>query len=409
MIKEDKANSRLKPTFDYTPKLGYIVSNWTFFLSIGSVLIFLGVGYFYYHINLFYTFDEIKYRLDEINYTHQQEDFKKEQEDLKKNFVDLHNNLGIKFLYAEKFGAAKDEFNQVLTVDHLNKKALICSLYGDLFNNTSSDNYYNSIDYDPEIIQMRLDALMHENTSDPLPYFYIGNLAALKHEWNNAMDSYSKAINLSNEPFAAAYNRMGIVNAQTNEHNLSLKNFSIAVNLIPFSAEYQNNLADELYVLNDYKNASGRYNKSIELDPRLLDPYVGKSNSDRCLGELESAQKTQEKQIKLMEMDPIKNLPVNQKSAVYTSDSENIRLKNYSMKEYYYYYNIALTNYLLEREIKTQYYLKKAYDLHLDPDSESNVKKILNHDIKYLQNAQSNNTKLINRSNEFRDNVVTKM
>ncbi len=72
-------------------------------------------------------------------------------------------------------------------------------------------------------------------------------------------------------------------------------------------------------------------------------------------------------------------------------------------KKYYFYYNIALTYYILENENKTQEYLKKANDLHLNINSELKVKKIVNHDIEVLQNSQSQKITLIDKTKKFKN------
>jgi hypothetical protein len=79
------------------------------------------------------------------------------------------------------------------------------------------------------------------------------------------------------------------------------------------------------------------------------------------------------------------------------------------MKEYYFYYNIALTEYLLDKkdtEDTAAGYLKKADHLPIDSDSKSKVKGIVNFDIETLLKSNSTRPEIINMGIEFQNKFV---
>jgi hypothetical protein len=410
MLKKDKVDNRCTRIF------GSICSNWPIYLTLGSGF-FLLIGCLYYHITPWYTLKEFG--------------DKQHLNDQKNDFVNFHNDLGIKFLYSKNIDAAREEFNQTLGVDPLNQNAARYKILCDLFNNTTIIAVTSK--YNSESTRMRLDELMIKNNTDPLLYLYSGELSFNNREWMDAICYYTKTLQLDPN-VAAAYEDLGVVGElekpfllsdqenktlkkaadiagfEYNKENLSdftLKMFKKAVDVEKKKLIYRSNLAGKYYELGDYTNAILLYSGSF--DPNL-DSYISFSNSYRCLGDFENASKIQEKQITLMEENNTKDLAMNHNNFYYRTSSANIAaLNTYDEKKYYFYYNIALTNYLFEKEPKAREYVKKANNLNLTIESKSKVKEILDYDILALQKTQSNNTKLINKANEFRNEFVTKM
>ena len=129
----------------------------------------------------------------------------------------------------------------------------------------------------------------------------------------------------------------------------------------------------------------------MALNPNYLLPYCGYANNLRLLGNLPEASDQQEHLVGLLDDSNITNLTTNQKIWSFpTKPRTMVYLTNYDMKKHYIYYNTALTYYLLNMDDKTQRYMNKAKDLHLDPDSKSKVKEMLDCDIKNLQENQPN-------------------
>lgn len=148
------------------------------------------------------------------------------------------------------------------------------------------------------------------------------------------------------------------------------------------------------------------YNNVTTIYPNYLEPYVGFSNSYRCLGRLEDALDIQKRQIKLMEDNNTTSLPINQKGINCRDNSGDIILLNSSMEKYYFYYNIALTYYLLNDEKMAQENYNKANGLNLDLYSKLKVLDVVNLDIKNLQKTIEKKPKLQNKIIEFQNKFV---
>lgn len=284
-----------------------------------------------------------------------------------------------------------------MRVDPLNQTAISyldkCDVFSEAINTS----------YDPTIVEIKLTNILKENPNDPLSHLYFGNFAYRIGDLEKAEKFYKETINLSNGSIAAAYFGMGMIYSQN--HRIDAQEwFKKAVNLSHFNIQYLNNLAGAYDESRNYADASYWFYRTLLLNPAYLVPYLGYSNSLRCLGDLINAVKVQEQQVKMMEIDDTKNLKFNQGAMLCPINShESIYLNTYDQKKYYYYYNIALTYYLLGEENKTRESIQKANVLTLDVDSKSNVKRILNYDVENLQKEQPN---LINKTTEFRNKYL---
>jgi tetratricopeptide (TPR) repeat protein len=377
MLKERKIRNNCTRIFSF------VNSNWAICLSFVS-LISIFLGYLIFHVSPLYTFQEIEYN--------------QQQNNLKRELVQFHNDLGTSFLYVEQFDAARNEFNKTLEIDPLNRKARMSLFECDVFNEATGNNR----NYDPEIVEKELQALLKMNSSDPLPYLYLGDFFCNNNNTETALDYYQKAIKLDNS-VAAAYAGMGIIYYGKNKTDNAIEMFEKAYNLSNWNIAYRGNIAYIYYQKRDYKKALNWYNSIFILQNKYLEPYYGYSNSYRCLGDLENAREIQEAQINFLEDNVSKNLIINQDSFYYFANSgRTIFLYDYNEKKIYAYYNLALTYHLLGDKRKTLEYMKKANDLHINKDSEFNIKEILNSDIEELQEEQPN---LKDRIAEFRNKI----
>jgi Flp pilus assembly protein TadD len=393
MLRKDKTYNRRKPTSDYKPKLDYIVSNWAFFLSIGSLAI-LGLGCLTYHINPLYTFNEIKHRLDEINYNNQ-------QKDLKKNFINLHNKLGIEFLYNEQFDEARKEFNQALKVDPLNQNATKGLFECDVFAESSN------VTWDPEITNKKLNSLIEEikkeeNQNDSLPYLYLGDFYLSRGYMKDAFNNYIKATELNNLT-AAAYNGMGNIYFAADNFEDARKEFQEAHNLSPWNVLYLNNIGLAYGNLNDSRNATLYYKYALGLANDYWQVYDNLAEVATYQGDLETALKIQERLMEQLGDHGTENKSYNQAIYFYSTSSKNINLYDTNSKKCHFYQNIGLTYYLSGSEIKGREYMEKAKDLHLQNKwDKSSVEDLLTDRIDSLQELQPNFTNNITKfRNEF--------
>jgi tetratricopeptide (TPR) repeat protein len=361
--------------------LDFITKKWMVLTTIVTLC-----GIMYYHIDPGYYFHS-------IGFQQQQNQIQEQQTILKNEFVDFHNKLGIKFLYVEQIDAARKEFDQVLKVDPLNQNATKGLFECDVFSRANNESY------DPEISYIELNTLKEKNPDDPLPYLYLGDFDYNHNLIDDASDNYLEAIKRDNS-VVAAYNGIGIIYAYNDKSNLALDMFDKAVKLSRWNIIYRNNLACTFYKLKRYQNATSWFNDTLILKSHSLETYIGFANSERCQGNLETALRLQEKQIGLLEENYTENISSTAQMEFYYTDSGNItNLHSYDEKKYYIFHDIALTYYLLGDVTKSQEYCSKANDLHINKDSESNVKAVLNFDIKNLQESQPRFT---DRINEFK-------
>jgi len=371
------------------PALSFITTNW---IVLSAIILFLGC--LYYNIPPLYS-------LDDARYNHH-------QEILKRNYIEFHNDLGIRLLNARQITSARDEFKKVLDIDKLNQDAtkglFECDVFRSIWNEST----------DPEVLYMELTELRKKDHKDALPLIYLGDFASAHPDsTDNATEFYKEALEKDPEN-AAASESLGYLYDQTNQSEAALKMFFNATKLSRWNVLYQGNLAYKHYEIGEYETAIDCYHNTIILDPKSLDLYIGLSNSYRCLGDLKNAIKNQEKQIKLMEDNSTKDLVENHRDFYYRNNSENsVPLQNYNEKKHYFYYNIALTYYLLDKNDTAADYVKKANDLQdLDPESKLKIKGILNFDIETLQTALKtrpeviNQPKLINKTLEFQNKFV---
>lgn len=304
----------------------------------------------------------------------------------------MHNDLGISFLYVEQVNAARDEFKKTLELDPLNKKALMSLFQCDVFSKAVS---YDE-NYDPEILEKQLEAMLKENPNDPLVYLYLGDFYYGHNEKEKALKYYQKATDIDSS-VANAYHGMGRIYAEEHRNDKSLEMELKAYNLSSWNLAYRVNIAHRYYEMNDYRNATAWYKYTLSLDEYYLLPYYDLSHTYRLNGNLEDALNTQNTLIAYLNDDNITTLRINNNNRPW--NFYNINLRNYPMRKYYAYYDIALTYYLLKNETQALEYVNKAKNLHIDENSESDVSKILYWDILKLKKEQPNFT---NRTANFR-------
>lgn len=400
-----------------TKTLNFITSNWLF---LSAIILLLGC--LFYSISPLYTLEAVKNQ--------------QQQEGSKNEFIKLHNRLGTELLKIEKVTAARDEFKQVLQVDPSNLNATMYLVECDMFNKTENSTS------DPVLENKRIATLYSLNNSDPMLNLYLANHASDYNNSTEAIRLYNRVLDID-PTVPAAYEGLGVLYSRQGNLTQALDYFKEAVRLYDDNVDYQTNLATTLYELKRYPEAITAYDRigpiKLKTDPLALstrykttfnwynssltssetlsqkpslDSYLPYSNTLRCMGELNKALNIQEQQIKIMEDNNTTDMPINQRPFSYCIDAVKINLdkcislESYDMKRYYFYYNIALTYYLLDNKDKVAYYVNKANDLNIDSDSESKVKNFVNLDIETFKNAPKPGHEDKNKANEFKNKFV---
>lgn len=333
--------------------------------------------------------------LEEIAFKQSEYRLKEKQDLLRSEMVNRHLKLGNSFLNVLQLDAAKIEFEEALKLDPLNLSAKRGLTKSEIFTPILMN------DYDPEVMEKRLELILEENPNDPHAFLFLGMIYTPINQ-DKALEYYQKAID--NDPsIAAAYFGIGVIYDQQNKPDEALKMYRVALNFSKWNQVFLSNLGDQYYLRKEYQKAIEQYDLLLTLDDRLLPVYYTVSNSYRLKGNLEQARMDQEKLIRLLDNENVTCFMRNQQAWYFHSGHEHIFFYEYPEKKYYAYYNLAITYYLLGNETEALIYVKKAEDLNLDRDLEKQVKKLIHFDIDTLQEEQKSYR---NRTEEFRSKFL---
>ena len=333
--------------------------------------------------------------LEEIAFKQSEYRLKEKQDLLRSEMVNRHLKLGNSFLNVMQLDAAKIEFEEALKLDPLNLSAKRGLTKSEIFTPILIN------DYDPEVMEKRLELILEENPNDPHAFLFLGIIYTPINQ-DKALEYYQKAID--NDPsIAAAYFGIGVIYDQQKKPDEALKMYRVALNFSKWNQVFLSNLGDQYYLRKDYQKAIEQYDLLLTLDDRLLPVYYTVSNAYRLRGNLEQARMDQEKLIKLLDNENVTCFMRNQQAWYFHSEHENIFFYEYPEKKYYAYYNLAITYYLMGNETEALIYVKKAEDLNLDRDLEKQVKKLIHFDIDTLQEEQKDYR---NRTEEFRSKFL---
>jgi tetratricopeptide (TPR) repeat protein len=376
-IDKEKKTSRLTETFTF------ISANWPIFLFILSILGVL-TGWVILDISPLQPLEEIAFKQSEYRLSAKQESMKSEM-------VSSHIKLGNTFLNIMQLEAAQNEFEEALKLDPYNLSAQKGLSKSELFMPIMQN------DYDPEIMEKRLNLILEEDPYDPHAYLFLGILYRdIDHE--QALIYYEKAID-KDPSIAAAYFGIGTIYDIQNKPDDAITMYEKALSLSKWNQPFLDNLGYHYCQRKEYQKAIQQYELLLRLNPRFLPAYYTISNAYRLTGNLEQARWDQKILVNLLDNKNVTALQRNKEIWFYSFNSETVFLYNYPEKKYYAYYNLALTCYLLGNETEAIQYVKKAKDLQIDKDLEFNVKKLINYDIDNLQEEESY---FLNRTDEFR-------
>ena len=111
----------------------------------------------------------------------------------------------------------------------------------------------------------------------------IGRKAIDAKRWNEALNAYSKAIEL-NPNDASAYNNRGLAYDNLDKNDLAIADYSKAIELNPEYGDAFNNLGKTFSRLGDYKRAILYYDRAIELNRKDADAYYNRGDAFSRLG-----------------------------------------------------------------------------------------------------------------------------
>lgn len=144
-----------------------------------------------------------------------------------------------------------------------------------------------------------------------ISYYYLGKL-------KESIEDYSKAIEINAEYARGYYNR-GVSYQKLNEEKRAIEDYDKAIEINPEYASAYNNRGNCYYNLGKERRAIEDYNKAIELDAGDAMYYNNRGNSYRNLGEVESAMEDYSKAI---ELDPKYASAYNNRGTSYSDSGE---------------------------------------------------------------------------------------
>lgn len=165
-----------------------------------------------------------------------------------------------------------------------------------------------------------------EQTLTAWDYIRRGNRARDEGRQQDAMDEYSKAIEIYPEN-AAAYIGRGNVYDDLGHPEEAIKDFNKAIELDPNQAVAYYNRGNEYEKLRQYEKTIEDYSKAIELNPNDADVYNNRGVVYDDLGQYEKALEDYNKAIKLNPNDAV---AYNNRGVVY----ENLKKYTKAIKDY---------------------------------------------------------------------------
>lgn len=360
-----------------TKVLDFVVNNWVIFGLLGSVLGVI-LGLIFYEISPLQPLEEIAFKQKEYKRKEQKEGFKN-------RMVRRHFKLGNEFLNVSQLEAAKVEFKKVLILDPQNIEGQMGLFKAEIFEPIVKD------DYDPEIIKKRLNLIQEENPKDPHAFLFLGDVYSNIAK-DKALEYYKKAIN-SDPSVASAYMGMGNIYADKKDdkdmRGRTLEMYEEALKLSQWNQSYLNNISYEYLRMGKYDKAIEKYALLLSLQDQYLPTYYSLSKAYRFLGNWKDAHWYQSRLCDLLDDEKVISKKNNAAYWSVDTDSTPVGFWDLKQKKFYAYYSFALTCYLMKDESEiVEKFIKRAKGLKLKDEDESEIKRLMNFDVKKLQARQ---------------------
>jgi tetratricopeptide (TPR) repeat protein len=264
--------------------------------------------------------------------------------------TERHRKLGKQFLDMGLNDAAREEFQEALKLDPTNVEAEFGLFKSRVFNLLQGE-------YNPEVIEKRLEILKAEKEDDPHVHLFLGDFYYTLEKDQEAEEQYRQAIKLD-EKVASAYYGLGLIYDKQDKTDVALKMFEQAAGLSKGNRNYLNNLASLYSRKGQYEKAIKKYLEVIKLDPDYLLSYCEIAQALRLTGKIKEAYHIQLALAKRLDNEKTASLPKNQDPWYFIAGQDKevkkISLQELPEKRCYVYYCCALTGYLYGYEPEAQ-------------------------------------------------------
>jgi tetratricopeptide (TPR) repeat protein len=321
------------------------------------------------------------------------------QAELKDASIQGYLRMGNSFLNAGRPDAAKAEYQQTLKLDSNNAQAQLGLRISELYEQSKKDVDTLKLQvYEEEFLDedsryftrasakeaQDLDAVQESHL-----LVFLGQARLFYLAPERALELFQEAAKINPENSYAIHN-MGLVHEIQNEPDKALEMYQEAFRMDPWNSSYQNNVAFALYKNRQHDDAAIQYEDLLRGDPRYITAYFELPQVYRVLNRLDEAHTYQRQLIKYLDDEDVTSLEKNQGGLFYATDPQSppVLLVEDPEKKYYAYYSMALTSHLLGNEEEAEGHVDRARNLQIDPDLESEVERLMEHNIQILQEEQ---------------------
>lgn len=373
IVSENIFKNKEKKKSPWSCVLSFLTSNWvifTFTLSLVSILL----GWCIYGISPLRPIQEIA-----------------EQQNAKrfhKRMVARHLVLGNSFLSVGNLKAAKIEYDNALKLDPNSVEAQLGKFKAELFEPIAGK------DYDPEVVEKRLNLVLEENPGDVHALVFLGSIYQ-NIDTIYSKKYYQKAIKIDST-VAMAYFGLGNIYDMNRQYDSALLYYEKAVRFSRWNQSYLNNLAYQYFLRNQNNDAIEIYLLLLKLDYRFLLSYFTLTCAQRKVGDLSNALHNQKLLFDYINDTTVTNLDRNKGEWLFHAGKEEILLIDLDAKKYYAYRSISLTSYLLGKKTDCADYVALSESLHIQEREKSSIKKLMGFDVSELSRSDSAYKKALN-------------
>ncbi len=362
-------------------KTNNFISTYKVSLLVGLTVLTALIGRIAYGVSIFHPLQEIASKQNEYNRKSEQEAFKLEM-------VKNHLALGDHFLDLGQNLVAKIEFEKALKLDQYCSKAEMGLFKAEIYDTIARKGY------DPEILAMRIQHLMNQDTAHAHAYVYMGDVYSTIDE-RKAHAYYDTAIN-KKPSMAIAYYGKGIIFSRHGNSIAAENMYRKALNVSPWNRIFIGNLAYQYYRNRKYAKAISCCDSLSLLDRAYLVSHFTQASSYLCKGVLDSSVAHYQWLINLTKHDKIWTLEMNAGNWFFikgkpetNSNVQAVVVDFYTIdeKKYYAYYSGALA-YFLSNDKTYETYTNLAKTLNLSDRSKENINSLIIWDIENLAEVQ---------------------